>query len=108
MENERKQLKEIGNRIKETRKSKGISQAELADSIGVSLTYMSCIENGKKAMSIDKLIKITEKLQVSADWILRSEIPEVKQIYVKEIEELLEGKTSSETEKILKVLLEIL
>lgn len=107
MEKENKKLKDIGNRIKEARKKKGISQAELADSIGVSLTYMSCLENGKKTMSIDKLIKITDVLQISADWLLRSDIPEVRSIYIKEIEEILKDKSNSEIEKILKALLEI-
>lgn len=42
------QPKELGERVKRARITNGLSQAELADEIGMSQAYVSMIESGKK------------------------------------------------------------
>lgn len=44
-------METFGQKIRRLRKSKRITQAELADSIGVDFTYISKIENGKSTRS---------------------------------------------------------
>lgn len=95
------QLKMIGNRIREARTAKGMSQLQLADAIQVSPIHISNIEMGKKDFSISILIKIAETLQVSTDCILRADTPEIQRIYAAELEELLRGCSSSEKNAIL-------
>lgn len=48
----------------------GLSQAELADAIGVSQSLISEIENGKKQVSIDTLEKYSDKLGVRMSQIM--------------------------------------
>ena len=63
-------LVKVGNRIKKARKSKGISQAEFADKLEISVSHLSNIENGKINVGLDIFMDITEALGISADWLL--------------------------------------
>ena len=100
-------LKEIGALIRQARKDKNLSQSELADIIQISISHMSDIENGKKKIGIDIFMKITEALDVSADWLLRTNITNVKSIQNQEIMGILDDCSSQETEIILKFMKEM-
>lgn len=69
-----KEWKEIGNRIKMRRKSCGLKQSELAESIDISTTHMSSIENGKQHPSICVLIRLSEQLKTTPDFFLLGSI----------------------------------
>ena len=55
----------LGNRIRELRKIKGVSQLELAYDMDMSMNTISGIELGKISPKIETLRKIAEKLHVS-------------------------------------------
>lgn len=63
----------IGKAISEYRQSRGITQKELADKIGVSLSYISKIEapNSKKSFSLEILLDIADELNVSIHDLLK-------------------------------------
>ena len=42
----------------------GLSQQELADSIGVSKGFISALEGGRSVLSIDRLLQIAEALRI--------------------------------------------
>lgn len=94
-------LKQVGNRIQSARKAAGMSQADLAEGLDISVAHMSSIETGRANFSVEILMRLTEVLNVSADSLLRTNIPEVSAIYAKDIEALLKGCTSSEIEAIM-------
>lgn len=100
-------LKLIGSRIKAVRASKGMSQADLAVKASVSLPLISNIERGKTRMQLETFIKVAEALQVSADHLLRADVPEVRTIYQGELAEVLEGCSASEMEAILNIVREV-
>ncbi len=79
----------IGSRIREVRVKKGMSQAELAVEANISLPHISDIELGKSRMMLASFVRITEALQVSADSLLRPDIPEVKNLYQSEFADIL-------------------
>ena len=108
MAKDNNKLVEIGSRIKEARKLKKISQIELADAANISVSHLSNIENGKKSISIELFVRIVEALQVSADWLLRTDTPEVKKIVSAELDDLLKDKTKEEIETVIKFVKEIL
>jgi transcriptional regulator with XRE-family HTH domain len=58
------------NKIKELRKERGYSQADIAEVLETTQQHYSCYENGKNEMPIRHLIKICQFFHVSADWIL--------------------------------------
>jgi transcriptional regulator with XRE-family HTH domain len=58
-------LKElIGIRIKNLRKSRGMSQEQLAEKIGISPKYLSSIERGKENPTLDIFTKLAAALGV--------------------------------------------
>ena len=62
---------EIGERILNLRKEKGLTQAALADKMGISVTQLSRIEGGKTAtLRSDMLILLSKSLDVSSDYLL--------------------------------------
>ena len=71
----------IGSRIRGARIKNGMSQAELAVKSNISLPHISDIELGKSNMMLTSFIRITEALQVSADSLLRPNVPGVTSLY---------------------------
>ena len=83
------QLKALGDRIREARKDKGLTQLELAEKVKISPTYLSEIELGKTNFGVETLVRISEELQISTDWLLRAAVPEVNAIYQNEINSII-------------------
>ena len=100
-------LKEIGLRIAQARKKKSMSQADLAEKAQVSISHISDIENGKKQIGIEIFIRITEALNVSADWLLRASNNEVNQIQRNEFDELLSDCTAAERKSLLRIMQDV-
>lgn len=61
----------MGDRIKEIRKQRGLTQEQLAEALDISVEYVSQIERGMKIPSMQIFIKLVEVLDVSADYLLR-------------------------------------
>lgn len=104
---QREEYKKIGARIREIRLQKHMSQANLADKANIHLSHISDIENGKSTLLLPTFIRITEALQVSADVLLRSDIPEVNNLYKSEFAEILEDCTPSEIDSIINIVKEV-
>lgn len=63
-------LVEIGTRIQGRRKQLGLTQEQLADKMNVSIQMVSNLERGNKAIRIDNLIRLSQILHISTDFIL--------------------------------------
>ena len=59
----------IGKRVKEAREISEMTQADLAEKVGVSVTYISSIERGVSFPRGEVLIEILNALNVSADFV---------------------------------------
>ena len=99
--------KAIGARIREVRIQKNMSQAELAEKAFISVPHMSEVEIGKTKLRLSTFVYITEALQVSADVLLRPNIPEVNGIYQGEFNDLLADCSPAEIDSILKIVKEL-
>lgn len=66
----------IGNRIKELRKSKKMSQSELGKFIGVSQTTVTAWENGRAEPSSSYVAKLATFFNVSTDYLLGRKAPD--------------------------------
>lgn len=60
----------LDERIKELRLARGLSQVDLADSLGVTKQSVSNWENSNIQPSIDMLIRLANYFSVSTDYIL--------------------------------------
>lgn len=57
----------VGRRIKEIRDNAGLKAKFVAKKAGISLWYLSMIENGKRKPSLDKLEAIADVLGVEVE-----------------------------------------
>lgn len=63
-------MPEIGNRIKQLRRQRNISQVQLAQHLGVSKSVVSSYENAVHFPPYDILLKMAWLFNVSTDYIL--------------------------------------
>ena len=86
----------IGQRIRRFRKAANLSQEQLAEQIGISVTHMSHIETGNTKLSLPVFVEIARVLSVQTDALLY-DTPELNKTTAKqEISELLEKCTIKE------------
>lgn len=83
----------LGKKIRGARKIKGYTQEVLAEKADIGLVYLGEIERGQKMPSMNVFIKIVEALDISADYILRDELPSGKEYVMNEITSKLENLT---------------
>jgi len=63
----------VGPAIRHYRAQAGLTQSELADSVGLSVTYLSRLENGQETEQLRRIVAILKRLGVrmtlqKADW----------------------------------------
>ena len=95
-----REYEQIGARIRNARIEQKMSQADLAARANISLPHISSIELGKTKMLLSTFIRVIEALQISADSVLRANVPTVTSMYASEIAELFEDCTPSELESL--------
>lgn len=66
-------LKQFGERVRELRTKKGISQEQLAELSGLHRTYISSLELGKRNVSLQNICVLAKALGVTPDKLLKSE-----------------------------------
>jgi len=66
----------LGLKLKKARTEKGLSLKELAESTNLSISYLSEIEKGKKYPKPEKIISISEALQISFESLVSPKVDE--------------------------------
>lgn len=66
--------KRLGKRIREERKKLNLTQAELAEAIDISDTYMGAIERGERSLTLDTLVRLVNRLGVTVDYMLADSV----------------------------------
>lgn len=65
-----------GDRIREIRESKGLTQGDLSEAAGMSKGFLSDVENNNKNLSSQGLLRIANVLGTSVDYLLKGETME--------------------------------
>lgn len=60
----------LGKRIREERLRLNLTQEKLAEEVGVSTAYIGQIERGERSLTLDKLVKVVNRLGVTIDFLL--------------------------------------
>ena len=60
----------FAKRVKELRKSRGMTQKQLGEAIGLTQKAISTIESGLRETTFDKLILLAKFFNVSTDYLL--------------------------------------
>lgn len=61
----------FGQRIRQLRKSRGLSQENLAFSVGVHRTYVGMIERGEKNITLSNIRKMADAFGISVSELLK-------------------------------------
>lgn len=106
--------KHIGERLKQIRKQKGMTQEDLAEKLGITFQQIQKYENGKNRISFSNMVELSRYLQVSLDSFLdspalASEMSDQEQVAIsqKETDELLKVYYSLEDPKLRKNLVKL-
>ena len=82
---------EVGKRIASCRVRQRLTQEDLSELSGVSIPHISNIENGKTKIKVDTLVRLSNALHVSTDYLLCGSVDAAQPIQDQEIAELLKG-----------------
>ena len=66
--------KRLGKRIREERQRLNLTQAQLAEAIDISDTYMGAIERGERSLTLDTLVRLVNRLGVTVDYLLSDSV----------------------------------
>ena len=66
--------KRLGKRIREERLRLNLTQAQLAEDIDISDTYIGAIERGERSLTLDTLVRLVNRLGVTIDYMLSDSV----------------------------------
>lgn len=66
-------FKEFGSRIRNARKKSDFTIEKLCEIVDISPSFLGSVERGESRISIEKLYKLSETLNVSTDYLLKGE-----------------------------------
>lgn len=96
-------LKGIGERIKDARVAKRLTQEQLAEMIDISPTHMSVIERGVKLPRLKTFIEIVNALDMTADELL-CDVLNHSSLVLNDLPEEFSRLSSEDKEKLLKII----
>lgn len=62
--------KDIGKRITSIRNNLRMKKNEFASFLGITPQYLGTVENGENCLSVEKIILLSQKANISTDYIL--------------------------------------
>ena len=96
--------KKVGNQIKLIRKSRGLTQAELAQMVDLTPKYLSNLECGFKLPKFETLVAIANALNADANTLLRDVLDVSTSTASSAISERLAALPTEEQRKIMRIL----
>lgn len=64
---------EFGYRLRRARRERGFTQERLADALNISADHLGKLELGRRGVSIDLLIDISNALHVTLDYLIKGD-----------------------------------
>lgn len=83
--------KKLGRRIREERKKLSLTQAQLAESIDISDTYMGAIERGERSLTLDTLVRLVDRLGVTVDYMLSDSVADSDSNILEQFKQVIDG-----------------
>lgn len=93
----------IGQRIKEVRTDKHLTQEYLANMTGVNISHVSNIETGKTKVSLTLLVQICNALDVTLDYLLENEYHNPTSTIEKELLNTIKDMKKEKQETLLRI-----
>ena len=94
----------LGKRIRKERLRLNLPQEQLSEDIEISTAYLGQIERGERSLTLDKLVKLANRLGVTVDYLLSDSVSISPDNQTDRILQLLQDKTTEEKEMAFQVL----
>ena len=88
----------LGKRIREERLKLNLTQEVLAEDVDLTTAYIGQIERGERNLTLENLIKVSNRLGVTIDYLLSDSLTAEKDTNLIQISQLLTGRTLTEKE----------
>ncbi|MBD5085061.1 MAG: helix-turn-helix transcriptional regulator [Clostridiales bacterium] len=85
--------KRLGERIREERRKLGLTQAQLAEAIDISDTYMGSIERGERSLTLDTLVRLVNRLGVTVDYLLADSVSDSDSNIMEQFKQIIDGQS---------------
>lgn len=82
--------KRLGQRIREERQRLNFTQAQLAEEINISDTYMGAIERGERSLTLDTLVRLANRLGVTVDYLLSDYVSDTDSNIVEQFKQIID------------------
>lgn len=95
---------ELGKKLREARNKASLTQEALAEKAEIGVMYLGEIERGIKMPSMKSFIKIIIALDISADYVLRDELPSGREYVLDDVTEKLSKLTPQQRKGAVEIL----
>ena len=85
--------KRLGKRIREERLRLNLTQAQLAESIDISDTYMGAIERGERSLTLNTLVRLVSRLGVTVDYMLSDSVSDNDMNIMEQFKQIIDGQS---------------
>ena len=96
--------KRLGVRIREERKRLNLTQAQLAEDIEISDTYMGAIERGERSLTLDTLVRLVNRLGVTVDYLLADSVLDSDSNIMEQFKQIMDGQPMERKQMAINVL----
>ena len=86
----------LGQRVRRARKKAKLTQAKLAEKVGVSIPTISHIDTGTNKVSLELFVSIANALNVTPDELILDSVPKLASMYMQDLREDLKDCTPAE------------
>lgn len=85
--------KKLGARIREERLRLNLTQAQLAEAVDISDTYMGAIERGERSLTLDTLVRLVNRLGVTVDYMLAESVTDSDSNIMEQFKQIIDGQS---------------
>ena len=96
--------KRLGERIREERLRLNLTQAQLAEDIDISDTYMGAIERGERSLTLDTLVRLVNRLGVTVDYLLADSVSDSDSNIMEQFKQIIDNQPMERKQMAINVL----
>ena len=96
--------KRLGERIREERHKLGLTQAQLAETVDISDTYMGAIERGERSLTLDTLVRLVNRLGVTVDYLLADSVTDSDANVMEQFKQIIDNQPMDRKQMAINVL----
>jgi transcriptional regulator with XRE-family HTH domain len=96
--------KRLGERIREERQRLHLTQADLAEAIDISDTYMGAIERGERSLTLNTVVRLVNRLGVSIDYLLADYVSDADSNIIEQFKQITDNQPLERKQLAIKVL----